>query len=151
MGRMYSRKKGQSGSTKPVQKSKKIWISQKEKEIFLIIKKLQKQGNSSSKIGTILRDTYGIPSVKDVLGKKLVQILKEQEIAPKIPEDLSSLIKRAIQIRKHLEENHKDQTAKRGLILTESKIRRLVKYYKSEKVLSEEWKYNPKKAGMLIE
>ena len=151
MGRMYSRKKGQSGSTKPLVKDKKTWVEHKDKEVIMLIKKLNKAGNAPSEIGLILRDSYGIPSLKDVLGKKILKVLKEEGLAPKLPEDLSSLIKRAVQIRKHLNENHKDQTARRGLLLTESKIRRLAKYYKANKVLTEEWKYVPDKASMLLE
>ena len=111
---MYSRKKGQSGSTKPLVKDKKTWVEHKDKEVIMLIKKLNKAGNAPSEIGLILRDSYGIPSLKDVLGKKVLKVLKEEGLEPKLPEDLSSLIKRAVQIRKHLNENHKDQTARRA-------------------------------------
>ena len=53
-------------------------------------------------------------------------------------------------LRKHLEKNKKDYSSKRGLELTESKIRRLVKYYKKRKVLPEDWKYDPEKAKLLV-
>ena len=45
-------------------------------------------------------------------------------------------------IRKHLEANKKDMPAKRGLQLTDSKIRRLAKYYKKKGVLDAKWRYN---------
>ena len=41
--------------------------------------------------------------------------------------------------------------AKRGLELTESKIRKLVKYYKKTKKLESDWKYDPDKIRLLIE
>ena len=64
---------------------------------------------------------------------------------------MTSLIKKSIRIKKHLEENNKDQPVRRGLLLTESKINRLIKYYKKSKKLPLEWKYDPEKAGMFIE
>ena len=96
-------------------------------------------------IGIILRDQYGIPLVKQVTGKKIVQILREHGLEPEIPEDLANLIRRAIRVRRHLEEHPKDYHSKRGLQLIESKIRRLEKYYKREGVLPPDWRYEPEK------
>ena len=151
MARMHSRKRGKSGSKKPIKPSVPTWIRYKEKEIELLIVKLSKEGHSPSEIGIILRDTYGIPDEKRVTGKKITKILKERNLQTKLPEDLTALIKKAIKIIKHKEENKKDQTAKRGLQLTESKIKRLTKYYKKTGRLSSEWKYDPKKVRLLME
>ena len=63
---------------------------------------------------------------------------------------ISNLIKRQIQILAHLEKNHKDQTARRGLRLTESKIDRLIRYYKKTNKLSKDWKYDKTKAKLLV-
>ena len=76
--------------------------------------------------------------------------MQEKSLTGETPEDLTALIKKSIEIRKHLETNRKDEPAKRGLMLTESKINRLVKYYKSTGVLAKEWKYDPKKVKLLI-
>ena len=65
--------------------------------------------------------------------------------------DLLALIKRAVFLRKHLEANKQDETAERGLILTESKIKRLTKYYKKTGKVKSEWKYDPERATMYIE
>lgn len=151
MARMYSRKKGKAGSHRPSKPSVPSWMRYKEKEIELLITKLVKEGKSSSQIGMILRDTYGIPNVKLIAKKSITEILKEKKELSEIPEDLLALIKRGIAINKHLEGNKKDETARRGLILTESKIRRLVKYYKKTGKLSSDWKYDPKRASMFIE
>ena len=151
MARMHSRKRGQAGSRKPMGRQKPGWISLKEKEIESIIQKLARERHSPSEIGLILRDQYGIPDVKAVLGKRLTKVLGEKGQAPKLPEDLVALIKKAVLIRKHLEENHKDEPAKRGLTLTESKIFRLTKYYKSTGKVPATWNYNPKEAGYLAE
>ena len=52
-----------------------------------------------------------------------------------IPKDLYHLIKKAMSIRKHLERNRKDKDSKFRLILAESKIHRLARYYKKTKKL----------------
>jgi len=53
-------------------------------------------------------------------------------------------------VRKHIEQNHKDNTALRGLQLTESKIKRMVKYYKKAGKIEEGWKYDPEKIKLVI-
>ncbi len=40
-------------------------------------------------------------------GNKILRILKAKGLAPDIPEDLYHLIKKAVNIRKHLERNRK--------------------------------------------
>ncbi len=151
MARMYSRKKGKSGSKKPIKPTVPTWARYKEKEIELLIVKLTKEGHSPSEIGIILRDTYGIPDEKRVTGKKITKILKEKGLQTKIPSDLTALIKKAVKIIKHNEENKKDRTAKRGLQLTESKIKRLTKYYKKTGRLPSEWKYDASKIKLIME
>ena len=116
-----------------------------------MIVKLAKEGETPSQIGIFLRDTYGIPDVKYLVKKSVLQIMRERNLAPELPEDLTSLIKRSIMIRKHMEKNRKDMTAKRGLELTESKIRRLVKYYKRTKKLPADWTYSPDSIKLLVE
>ncbi|GMY18697.1 40S ribosomal protein S13-like [Fagus crenata] len=66
---------------------------------------------------------------------------KEYSLAPEIPEDLYHLIKKAVSIRKHLERNRKDKDSKFKLILVESGIQRLARYYKKTKKLPPVWKY----------
>jgi len=99
----------------------------------------------------ILRDSYGIPNVKAILGKKVCEVLKENKLAKAIPEDLTSLIKRDIELMKHLEANHKDMTAKRGIQLTESKIKRLIKYYKTKGIIEKNFIFDRNKAKLLLE
>lgn len=151
MARMHSRKKGKSGSTKPLKKEKYSWMNYKEKEVELLVVKLAKEGNPISRIGLILRDTYGIPDVKSVTKSSISQILEKKKLLPKLPENLTDLLKRVIDLQKHLELNKKDVVAKRGLQLTESKVRRLVKYYKNTGKLPADWNYNPNRVRLLIE
>ena len=151
MAKMHSRKRGNAGSNKPAQPSVHSWMTYKEKEIEMLIVKLAKESNKPSKIGMILRDTYGIPDSSLVTKKSITQILKEKALLSEIPEDLLALITKSIAVNKHIEVNKKDETAHRGLTLTESKIKRLIKYYKKSGKLPSEWKYDPKRAGMFIE
>lgn len=151
MARMYSRRKGKAGSKKPIKKAIPLWVRYKPKEVEMLIVKLAKEGHSSSKIGTILRDTYGIPDVRLICKKKISKIMEEKSIKQELPEDIIALIKRTVLIRKHLEENKKDEVAHRGLTLTESKIKRMVKYYKRSGKLASEWKYEPERAGFFVE
>lgn len=126
------------------------WLEMTEEEIVELIVKLHKEGQSTSQIGIILRDQYGIPSTKTVLGAKITDILKDNGTEFEYPEDLLNLIKRAVNIREHLEENPKDLHSKRGLMIIESKIRRLVKYYTRNNVLPEGWRYDPRTAALLV-
>ena len=126
------------------------WLEMSEEEIVELIVQLHREGQSTSQIGIILRDQYGIPSTKTVLGAKITEILKDNGTEFEYPEDLLNLIKRAVNIREHLEENPKDLHSKRGLMTIESKIRRLVKYYARNNVLPEGWRYDPKTAALLV-
>jgi len=150
MARMHSRKKGKSSSTKPTTKKKQTWLSYSSQEIEQIIIKLAKE-NSPSKIGLILRDTYGIPDIRTILNKKITKFLKEKNLLKELPEDLTNLIKKHVEITKHLEKNKKDQPSRRGLRLTESKINRLAKYYKKTDKIPKTWKFDAKRAKLYIE
>ena len=116
--------------------AKPEWVEQSPEEIEELIVKLHKEGQSTSQIGITLRDQHGIPNTKAVLGEKITDILKRNGTDFEYHEDLLNLIKRAVNIREHLEENPKDIHTKRGLIKIESKIRRLVKYYRIFLVLT---------------
>jgi len=151
MARMYSRKRGKAGSKKPIKKSLPSWVRYSEKEVELLIQKLAKEEKSSSEIGIVLRDTYGIPSSRLITKKKISALLKEKGLSKEIPEDLLFLIKRAVKLNKHLEKNRMDNTAKRGSLLTLSKIRRLTKFYKRTGKLASSWKFDPEKASLFIE
>jgi small subunit ribosomal protein S15 len=150
MARMYARRKGKSGSTKPYRKEIPAWLNLTSQDVEETVAQLYAQGYSTSMIGMILRDTHGIISTRLVTGKKISKILEEQGTAIKVPEDLENLIIKALRLRKHMSSNKKDLHNKRALGLTESKIRRLVKYYRREHVLPADWSYNPEAAEMLI-
>lgn len=151
MARMYSKKRGRAGSKIPLKKTKQTWVRYKAKEIELLVGKIAKEGKTASQVGIVLRDTYGVPSTKLLAKKSVLQIMKEKGVAPTVPEDLMAMIKKNILLRKHMESNRQDKTAVRGLELTESHIRRLIKYYKSNNRLPADWKYDPTKIKLLLE
>ena len=101
-------------------------------------------------IGLTLRDAYGVPSVKKITGKSITKIMKERGVSPNLPEDFLNLVRRALNLRKHLEKNKKDKHSRRGLVLIESKIRRLVKYYRKKGVFESDFKYEPSKATLYL-
>jgi len=149
MARMHSRAGGKSGSKKPVSKKAPEWVELKPNEIEEAITNLANAGHSSAEIGTMLRDQYGVPDVKNITGKTITEILEKHNLAPKIPEDLMNLIRTSVRQKAHMEKNKKDFDAKRGHQLSVSKIRRLVKYYKKKGKMPEDWRYTEKTAELL--
>ncbi len=139
MARMHARKRGKSNSTRPISKISPAWLKLTPEEVEALVVKLAKEGHPPSMIGVILRDQYAVPLVKAVTGKTVLQILKENNLAPPIPEDLANLLERARRMRLHLKRFRSDRYNVHRLQLVESKIRRLVKYYKREGVLPQNW------------
>jgi len=151
MARMHTRKKGQSSSMKPYRTDSPEWIEYSKKEIEEMIVSIAKEdGVPSASIGLTLRDQYGIPSIKDTTGKKIGTILKDNGIVTAIPDDLLSLMKKAVRLDMHLKQNRHDTHNKRSAKLIDAKIRRLVKYYIRTGKLEKGWKYSLKKAELLI-
>lgn len=147
---MHSRKKGSSRSRPPSVGKAPEWCDISKEELGKAIMKLHESGMTSSRVGLTLRDQYGIPSIKLMLGKNLNSYLEENGALPEVPEDLINLMRRALHIRKHLRANDKDIHNKRALQLIESKIRRLVRYYHDSGRLASSWQYSPESAEMLV-
>ena len=149
---MHARRKGKSGSKHPVErKQHPDWSALNPREVESHVIDLARNGKTTSEIGMILRDQYAVPDIKLATGKSITKILEANNIKPEIPEDLRNLISTALSLRKHMETNKKDLHNKRGLQLTESKIRRLSKYYIGTGKLPEGWKYSPAQAKLLFE
>lgn len=147
---MYARRRGTSGSVRPYRKEAPEWSNTDTTEIEKIIVDLRKDGMSSSQIGLALRDRYGVPDVKLATGKRINEILREKGLESEIPEDLRNLMQKALGMRKHLAENKKDVHNTRQLQITESKVRRLVRYYVGSGRLPEGWTYKPETAEILL-
>lgn len=119
-------------------------------EIIDLIVSLSNAGHSPSKIGIILRDEHDVKDIREVTGKHLNQILSEYNLLGEIPEDLLNLIKKSVLLDNHLEKNKKDFSAKRGLELTVSKIRKLSKYYIKKGKIPSNWRYSSKTAALMV-
>merc|ERR1711872_255426 len=150
MGRMHNPGKGISQSALPYRRSVPTWLKLTSDDVVDQICKLAKKGLKPSQIGVILRDPHGVAQVRFVTGNKILRILKAKGLAPDLPEDIYYLIKKAVSIRKHLDRNRKDRDAKFRLILIESRIHRLGRYYKQKSVLPPNWKYESATASTMV-
>jgi len=149
LSRIYARKHGKAGSKRPMVPAQ--WVSYSEDEVARLIIKLAKDGHQPAMIGLVLRDQYGIPSVKAAAKKTVTQILAANKMLPSIPQDLFNLLRKAVRLRAHLERNKRDAHSIRGLELIESKVRRLVKYYRNTGKLPEDWAYDAERAKLIVE
>lgn len=150
MGRLHAPGKGISKRAVPFKRTPPSWLKISAADVEEHVCKLAKKGLTPSQIGVILRDSNGISQVKSVTGQKIVRILKANGLAPEIPEDLYMLIKKAVQVRKHLERNRQDKDSKFRLILIESRIHRLARYYRTTRKLPANWKYESATASTMV-
>jgi small subunit ribosomal protein S15 len=111
---------------------------------------LANAGYSPSKIGIILRDEHAVKNFRELTGKSILNVLEENKLTGDVPEDLLNLIRKSVLLLDHLENNSKDYSAKRGYELTVSKIRKLGKYYVKKGKLPAKWRYDAKKAALLV-
>ncbi len=139
MARVHAHRKGKSHSTRPLQVNA-TWVKLSKEEIVSLIVKMAKDGLRPSEIGTTLRDEYGIPLVKKMLGKSITRILEENGIK-EMPEDLNNLLTKAARLQRHLSIHKGDSNNIRSLELIEAKIHRLAKYYKREGKIPQDWRY----------
>lgn len=150
MGRMHAPGKGISKSSLPYKRTPGSWVKASAESVEQQVCAYAKKGMKPSEIGVLLRDSNGIAQVKSVTGNKILRILKKNGLAPAIPEDLYMLIKKAVSVRKHLGTNRKDKDSKFRLILIESRIHRLARYYRGVRKLDANWKYESATASALV-
>ena len=135
---MHSRRRGSSGSDRPAADDSPEWSDVDAEAVEERVAELAENGHSPSQIGLKLRDEgvngTPIPDVKLATGKTVTEILEEHDAEPDLPEDLRNLMEQAVRLREHMDENPTDYQNKRALQNTESKIRRLVDYYRGDKV-----------------
>ena len=149
MARIHARRRGRSGSSPQTREKTPSWAL-KPKDVESKVVELSSEGNTTSQIGITLRDMHGVPSVNLATGKAISKILSEKDMSPQLPEDLTNLMRKAVRLGEHLKINNKDVHNTRALHLTEAKILRLVKYYRSNNVLEEDWKYSLADAKLLV-
>ncbi|KAK6440406.1 ribosomal 40S subunit protein S13 [Oleoguttula sp. CCFEE 5521] len=145
MGRMHSNGKGISSSSLPYSRTPPAWLKTTPDQVVDQICKLARKGATPSQIGVVLRDSHGVAQVKIVTGanmdegNKILRILKG-----------NGTLLPAVAVRKHLERNRKDKDSKFRLILIESRIHRLSRYYKTVGALPPTWRYESATASTLV-
>ena len=151
---MHTRRRGTSGSDKPAADEPPEWSDVDAEKIESRVVELAEQGYDPSQIGLKLRDEgvtgTPIPDVKLATGKKVTEILEENDVTSELPEDLRNLMERAVRLRQHIEANPQDFQNKRALQNTESKVRRLVAYYRGTEI-DPEFTYSYETAAELLE
>ena len=151
---MHSRRRGSSGSDRPTADEPPEWSDVDTEAIEERVVELAEEGHDPSQIGLKLRDegvqSTPVPDVKLATGRKVTGILEAHDAAPDLPEDLRNLMERAVRLRDHMDENPGDAQNKRALQNTESKIRRLVDYYRGDE-LDEAFTYEYDEAKELLE
>ncbi|MDY6780687.1 MAG: 30S ribosomal protein S15 [Halobacteria archaeon] len=153
MARMHTRRRGSSASEKPVVDEPPEWSAQDAEAVEERVVELAEQGLSMPEIGGSLRDEgvkgKPVPDIKLVTGKKISEILEENGLAPEYPEDLENLMEKALRLQDHMEENQTDASNKRALQNVESKIHRLVDYYRGDEI-PEDFEYSPETARRIV-
>lgn len=144
MARMHARRKGRSGSRRPLVAKSPEWVPLEKDEIEEQVGRLAAQGKSSAEVGLILRDSYAVPNARLATGKTVTEIMRAKGVKFELPEDLGDLMRKAVDLQAHLRLNPKDLSNRRGLQLIESKIRRLSRYYQEQGVLPATWDYSVK-------
>jgi small subunit ribosomal protein S15 len=151
---MHTRRRGASDSDRPVTDEPPEWSDVDPEAVEQRVVELAEDGHSPSEIGTKLRDEgvtgTPVPDVKLATGKKVTEILEEHDAAPEIPEDQRTLMERAVRLREHVEDNPQDMQNKRAMQNAESKVRRLVDYYRGDE-LDEDFRYSYDRATDLLE
>jgi small subunit ribosomal protein S15 len=151
VSRIHSGRKGRSGSHRPYPLTRPAWVTTEPAEVVEEAVKLAKGGMGPAQIGAVLRDGMGVPSVRAVTGRRMAAILAEGGARRELPDDLQALLKRVVHLQRHLVQHPKDLSNQRGLALIESRIRRLAHYYKTRRVLPEDWRYTSAGAVLQVE
>lgn len=149
MARLHTRRHGRSKSRKPMESEAKT-AGADTKQLEDTITTYAKQGMKSALIGQKVKDEHKVGYLKNALGKRLTVFLAEKGFRSEMPSDLVELMRRAVNMRKHLGANHRDVYNTTRLHRVESKIWRLGKYYRNSGKLPSGWKYDPEQAALII-
>ena len=153
MARIHAHRRGKSGSTKPLRTKVPSWSPLRAADVETQVVALAREGRSTALIGAYMHDQFGVPNVKLATGKRVLDILNGAKLSPRLPEEISNLLKRVVNLQDHLgrSEYKADLQNQRALTLLESKIRRLAKYYIREGKLPADWKYSSQTAKLLLQ
>ncbi|POY74999.1 hypothetical protein BMF94_1975 [Rhodotorula taiwanensis] len=142
MGRMHNPHKGIASSALPYKRSAPRWLKTSPEEVKEHIFK----ASLSSRLPVTIKTAGLAPQIPEDL-YHASQTLTERK---KRAEGLTLLIKKAVQVRKHLERNRHDKDSKFRLILIESRIHRLARYYRTKGQLPPTFKYESATASTMI-
>ncbi|MCL4399589.1 30S ribosomal protein S15 [Candidatus Parvarchaeota archaeon] len=126
------------------------WLSYTPEEVEKLIINKYEKGMTKSQIGLILRDQYGIPSIKDLTKKNIKKIIKERTQKEDLPEDLVAMFRKVVKLHMHLEKAKKDKHSKRSMVVLENRINRLINYYKKIGYLPDNYKYSLDAARLVV-
>jgi len=150
---MHTRRRGSSDSDTPVADDPPEWSDVDAERIEERVVELAEEGHDPSEIGLALRDSgvagTPIPDVQLATDRTVTEILDEHDAGADLPEDLRNLMEKAITLREHMQENPQDHQNKRARQNVESKVRRLVDYYRGDE-LDEEFTYSYEEAVDLL-
>jgi small subunit ribosomal protein S15 len=105
---------------------KPTWLKYTKEEVIAIIKKLSEKDITSEKIGLILRDQYGIPSIR------LYGIKMKEAMGDKFQEPTTINLENKLQkIINHFKKNKQDKRSERSLVITKSKLKKRTDYMKN--------------------
>lgn len=94
------------------------------KEIEKLIVDLAKQGNSSEKIGLILRDQHGIPKAKKI-GIRIGEVMARNGFSKN--NDKKNVIAKIENLNRHFKLNNHDYTAQRKSVMYSSRLKKMEK------------------------
>ena len=151
MARVHTRGKGKSSSKRPLATKNPDWVTLTGKEVEELIVKYHRDGVAAAKIGLKLRDLHAVPSVRLATGKRVEEVLKAHKLTPEIPDDLMSLLHKAVNLDRHITRNKKDLHNQHALKNVEAKIRRLAGYYQSKGRMPASWRYSLSSAKLIVE
>ena len=103
---------------------KPLWLKYSENEVRSLILKLADKGVTAEKIGLILRDSYGIPTVR-LYKLKIKDILKEKFQEPTI----INLEKKVQKVENHHIKHKQDKKAARYVIISKAKLMKRRDYH----------------------
>lgn len=104
---------------------KPTWLKYTEDEVKDIVLKFSNKGLTAEKIGLIMKNQYGIPSVR-LYGLKIKKVLKDKFQEPTI----INLEKKVKKLEDHVKKNKHDKKADRSLTINIAKFRKRKDYEK---------------------
>jgi small subunit ribosomal protein S15 len=151
---MHTRRRGSSDSDRPAADDPPEWSDVDADAIEERVVELAEEGHSPSEIGLRLRDEgvggTPVPDVSLATGRKITEILEDNDAGPDLPEDFRNLLERAVRLHEHMDANPTDHQNRRALQNTEAKIRRLANYYRGDE-LDEDFVYDYETASELLD